>query len=308
MKYEIMMSILFDLLTKKVVTATYLAEKYEVSIRSIYRYVQAIEMAGVPIYTNRGNKGGISIVDTFRLSSTFLTQAEFEITIKTLSAFLENLPDKNLESAINKIKAIRKNQADNFNIKSGNLIIDAGPWGDTIGYKNKIAVINKSIETNKKLQINYHDRNGDITERIIEPHIVVFKQGLWYVFAFCNLRNEFRLFKIGRIESANILDDTFIRRETDEVEQALKFWQDEINSIDVKLEIDKKYKSDAEEWLGIESISEKDGKIIAQSTLPFDGGLISKIMSFGEGITVLSPTELKNKVIERAQQLLENYK
>ncbi len=307
MKYEIMMGILFDLLSKKVVTATYLADKYQVSIRSIYRYIETIELSGVPIYTNRGKNGGISIMDTFKLSSTFITRAEYETAIKALSAIEENMPDKNLESVINKLKASRRNLSDNFKIKSGNLIIDAGPWGDTVGYKSKITVINKAIDNSQKLQINYHDRNGDITDRIIEPHTVVFKQGLWYVFAYCNLRKEFRLFKLGRIAYANLLDETFIRQDTDEIYDALNFWQDEDNSIDVRMEIDKKYKSDVEEWLGIESIQEKDGKVIAETTLPFDGGLISKIMSFGDGITVLSPIVLKEKIKETAKQLLKNY-
>ena len=78
MKYELMLSILFELLSKRTVKASYLASKYEVSVRSIYRYISSLEMAGVPIYTVRGYNGGFSIIDSYKLSSTFLTKAEYE--------------------------------------------------------------------------------------------------------------------------------------------------------------------------------------------------------------------------------------
>ena len=129
MKYEIMLKILFELMSKKCVKASYLAEKYEVSVRSIHRYISCLEMAGVPIYTIRGNNGGFAIVDTFKFSSTFMTEKEFEQTINTLSAITESVPNKDLTSVINKLKSIVRNKYSSHNITSGNLIIDAGPWG-----------------------------------------------------------------------------------------------------------------------------------------------------------------------------------
>ena len=127
MKYEIMLGILFDLLSKKFVKAGYLAEKYEVSVRSIHRYICSLECAGVPIYTLRGNRGGFAIVDTYRLSSSFMTRKELESTINALKAITESVPDNTLSSAINKLKAATKNESYGFDIKGGNLIIDASP-------------------------------------------------------------------------------------------------------------------------------------------------------------------------------------
>lgn len=307
MKYEIMLRILFELLSKKCVKASYLANKYEVSTRTIHRYINCLELAGVPIYTVRGNQGGFAIVDTFRFSSTFMTEKEFEQTINTLSAIHDSVPNQILESAINKLKSVVKNETSGFNIKSGNLIIDAGPWGDAIGYKSKLGVIQKSLEENKKLQITYHDRNSEVTERTIEPHVVVFKQGLWYVYAYCNLRNEFRFFKIGRIEKAIITNQTFVRREIADGDLPLDFWHSTIDTTDVLFEIDKKCVSDVEEWLGIENVYTENEKFYASAKLPFDNGLISKIISFGNGIKVLEPTELKNQIKKATNEILKNY-
>ena len=308
MKYEMMLSILFELLSKRSITAKYISEKYEVSIRSVYRYINCLELAGIPLYTNRGNGGGISIVDTFRFSSTFMTVAEFEQTITALNGIVENVPNTTLSNVINKLKSLIKNEFSQINIASGNLIIDAAPWGDAVGYKSKLAVIQKSIEQSLSLNIDYHDRNGLVTNRTIEPHVVVFKQGLWYVFAYCHLRNEFRFFKIGRIEKANITNEKFTRRKIEKNELPLNFWENSVQTIHVQLQVENSCISDVEEWLGIENISKKGEKYFAEANLPDDNGLVSKIMSFGNNIQVLAPETLKEKVLRSAEQIINSYK
>lgn len=307
MKYEIMLKILFELLAKKCVKAQYLAQKFEVSVRSIHRYLNCLELAGVPIYTIRGNNGGFAIVDTYKLNSTFMTKNEFDQTITALNAITESVPNSTLNNVISKLKAVAKNEYNSFDIKSGNLIIDAGPWGDTVGYKNKLTITQKSIEENKKLFIRYHDRNGDVTERTIHPHIILFKQGLWYVFAYCETRKEFRFFKTGRIEFANLLTDSFERQDLSNMDLPLNFWQNSIKTQTVILEVDKKYLSDVEEWLGIENVKNVNGKYIAEASLPFDDGLTSKIMSYGNGIKVVEPIELKENIKKFAQELINLY-
>lgn len=308
MKYEIMLKILFELMSKKCVKASYLANKYEVSVRSIHRYINCLELAGVPIYTIRGNGGGFAIIDTFKFSSTFLTVNEFEHTINALTAITEGVPNKDLTNVINKLKSVMRNEYSGFDIKSGNLIIDAGPWGDTVGYKSKLSVVQKCIDSNNLLSITYHDRNGDVTNRIIEPHVIVFKQGLWYIFAYCHLRNDFRFFKTGRIQQANVLDEKFTRKDLSSQELPLNFWQNTVLAKDVVLEIDKKCLSDVEEWLGIENITYQNDKYIAEVKLPYDNGLVSKIMSYGNGIKVISPIDLSNQIKKYAQDILDAYK
>ncbi len=307
MKFEIMLGILFELLSKKHVKASYLAQKFEVSVRSIHRYINSLEYAGVPIYTVRGNQGGFAIVDSFKFASSFMTEKEFEQVINTLSAITSSVPNKTLDNAINKLKSLTRNNYSGFDIKSGNLIIDAGPWGDAIGYKSKLVVIQKGIDQNRKLFIRYHDRNGEITERIIEPHVIVFKQGLWYVYAYCELRNEFRFFKTGRIEHATVTEHKFIRREINSSELPLNFWHTDTPTESVILEIDKICLSDVEEWLGIENVEQINGKYMASANLPFDNGLVSKIMSFGTGIKVVAPDSLKFQIEKIASEIINNY-
>lgn len=303
-----MIGILIQLLGKKCVSAKYLAEKYGVSVRSIYRYIDAIDMAGVPIYTIRGNNGGFSIIDTYKLPSTFFTKKEYDVTISALTGLSDGLANNTLQNVIDKLKAVCKTQISGFDISSGNLVIDGGCWGDTNGYKLKLQIIQQAIENNQKLLIKYHDRNGTKTERIIEPHIVVFKQGLWYVYAFCNLRNEFRFFKTGRIEYANLLTDKFEKKFIKKEDLPFDYWHDNVTSEEVVMEISNEYLSDIQEWIGVENISVENGKNVARVSLPYDKGLITKIMSYGTGIKVISPKKLIDSQKEFANKILENYK
>ena len=307
MKFEIMLSILLELLSKKMVSAKYLAEKYEVSTRSIYRYISALENAGVPLYSTQGKGGGFSVIDTYKLPTTFLTKEEFEKTINALKGVCEGIEDKALQSVIVKLKASIKYEYSGFDVKSGNLIIDAGPWGDATSYKQKLSLIQKSIDECLPLQITYHDRSGNISERIIEPHVIVFKQGLWYVYAYCREREAFRFFKTGRIERANIINTPFSRRDINRDDLPLN-WHESVPCENVTLLIDKSVLSDVEEWLGVENVVNEKGKFVAYASLPYDKGLVSKIMSYGNGITVLAPQKLIDEIKLSTKELLENYK
>ena len=308
MKNETALSILFDLLCQKTVSADYLAKKYDVCRRSVYRYIETLEGAGVPLYSTRGREGGFSIIDTYRLPSTFLTVPEYEKAIDALVAITSSMPDKDLESVLGKLKASVKNEYSSFDVKAGNLIIDAGPWGDTSGYRAKTKTVQKSIDESRKLFIRYHDRNGTVTERTIEPHLILFKQGLWYVYAYCELRKTFRFFKTSRIEQATLLKDKFIRQDISKDSIPLDFWDNSADTKYIKMQVDKSVVSDVEEWLGIENVEETDGKFIAHAKLPVDNGLVSKIMSYRGKVIVLSPKEIKDKVMCSATELIKAYK
>ena len=308
MKFEIMIGILFDLLSKKSVTAKYLSEKYEVSIRSIYRYINSLEMAGVPLYSVKGNMGGFRIVEQYKLSSTFMTVKEFEQVINALTAINEGVPNKILENALNKLKSSIKNEYSGFDIKSGNLIIDAGPWGDTVGYKSKLVLMQKSIDEQITVSCEYHDRNGAISNRIIEPHLILFKQGIWYVYAYCNLRQSFRFFKIGRINNLNLLNEKFTRKEVNKKDLPLDYWHKDVLAETVEFEVDKKVLSEIQEWIGVDNVFFENNRYVARAKLPYDEGLISKLMSYANKVKIISPEKLKDRILKIAEEIITNYK
>ncbi|MBR2322508.1 MAG: YafY family transcriptional regulator [Clostridia bacterium] len=308
MKYQMMLKILFLLLARRKVSAKYIADKYEISLRTVYRYIDELSLSDVPIYNIRGRNGGYAISDSYKIPANFLTEEESEKVIQTLSELNNELGSSVLDTAIQKIGSISKQNENDLHISFGNLVIDGSGWGTGDVYGETIKIIQRAIEESETLLISYRDRDGEPSSRTIEPHTLILKQGLWYVYAYCRLRNSFRLFKVGRIDKIMILDEKFNKRQTEDIKAVLsKFYDDTPEDID--LLIDECIRPDVEEWLGVNKISvSQSGKITASVKLPISDYLTAKILSFGSKIKVLSPEKLKKAVIETAQSVKDLYK
>ncbi len=304
MKYEVMLGMLFDLLNKRRVTAQALAAKYDISQRSVYRYIDEMICAGVPIDLSRGTGGGIYISDSYKLPRGFMTAEEYRKAIDALLAMDEQLNDETLKSAIGKLQSQIKLERKDLTI-SGNILIDSGTWGDTQRFSGKLALIERAIEQQERLKIEYVSRNGEQSSRTILPHLLVFKQNIWYVYAFCEVRKAFRLFKLGRIRAIFNTDTLFLPHPYSREDIPLQFWHTEKTEIEATFRISPSALPFAEEWLGIENIVEQEGEHFATVTLPDDQSLVGKILSVGSGFTVLSPSSLAEKVKAEAKKIAE---
>lgn len=304
MKYQIMIDILITLLAKRKVSASYLATKYDVSVRSIYRYIDEMTVAGIPIDVARGANGGIFISDAYKLPKGFLTEEEYRKAIEAMLTMNAQLPDTALSSAIEKLSAQVKAERKDLTL-SGNILVDSGTWGDTRKFSDKLALIERAIEDKTVLDVDYISREGEHTQRKILPHLLVYKQNIWYVYAFCRHRNAFRLFKLGRMRTVIQTEQTFERIPFAREDIPLNFWHTEENMIDALFEIAPETLPFAEEWLGIENVTSRGDKYYAEVTLPDDDSLIGKILSAGAGFKVVAPknlaTRVKNEALKIAQ-------
>ena len=297
MKFSILIAMLFDLLAKRKVTAVYLAEKYELSVRTVYRYIDHMSLK-IPIYIRWGRNGGICIPDNFKLPVGFMTKEEYESAISALETMYAQLPEQRFLDAKEKLSAQWKTENRELALSGtlGTILIDSGTWGDTKKFSEKLRLMEECIQERTLVEVIYQDRNGARTERVIEPHMLVFKQGVWYVYAYCRVKKEFRLFRLGRMISTFVLNTQFLRREFKKEDIPLNFWTDESACVDAVLEISADAFADAQDWLGGENLTQKDGVWIAEVTLPDDESLPKKIVGLGAGVKVLSPTALQEKV------------
>lgn len=297
MKFSILIAMLFDLLAKRKVTAVYLAEKYELSVRTVYRYIDHMSLK-IPVYIRRGRNGGICIPDNFKLPVGFMTKEEYESAISALETMYAQLPEQRFLDAKEKLSAQWKTENRELALSGtlGTILIDSGTWGDTKKFSEKLRLMEECIQERTLVEVIYQDRNGARTERVIEPHMLVFKQGVWYVYAYCRVKKEFRLFRLGRMISTFVLNTQFLRREFKKEDIPLNFWTDESACVDAVLEISADAFADAQDWLGGENLTQKDGVWIAEVTLPDDESLPKKIVGLGAGVKVLSPTALQEKV------------
>lgn len=307
MKYEIMIKILFLLLSKGKLSARYIAQRFDISTRTVMRYLDAMSLANVPIIADSGRNGGFYIADSYKLPASFMTEKEFNSVISTLKGYNESVQNKTIESAIDKLLAIKKPTENLIDVKTGNLIIDGSSWFGNDNAKNVASIISNAIDDGKKTTIGYVDGNGKETVRKIDPHVIVLKQGVWYVYAFCNMRNAFRMFKLSRITFADVKDESFEKRNVDLSALTNGRWFENVESELVRLEIDKSVKAEVEEWLGVNGVFSSGGKLIAEATVPVNNWLISKILSFGAKVKVLAPTHLKDSVLVSASEIFNTY-
>lgn len=307
MKLQALIDILFILLSRQKVSAKYLADRLDVSLRTIYRYIDELSIV-VPIYNTRGRNGGFSISETYKLPSSFFTKEENDFLRGVLSNMNNEVNSQMLTRILDKITAISKKADVDKTLDFGNLIIDGGPWGDVEGYKESVTFFENCIENNEIVDIGYVDRGENFSEREIEPHTLILKQGLWYVYAYCLKRNEFRLFRIGRISKAKATGKTFTRRSTENLKSTLNDWYENLSTDTIELLVDKKAKADIEEWLGVDKVSTlADGSIRANFNLPIDKTLVGKLLSFGNDVKILAPNTLIKEVKNATKKVLELY-
>jgi predicted DNA-binding transcriptional regulator YafY len=239
----------------------------------------------------------------------FMTKEEYEAAIESLTAMYSQLPEERFLNAKRKLSAQMKTETRDLALSGdvGAILVDGGTWGDTKVFSEKLKLFEECIKAHVVLEIEYHSRNGKKTQRKIEPHVLVFKQNVWYVYAFCRNQKAFRLFRLGRIFSSFVTEERFIKRNVNREDIPLNFWSDETSSIDVTLEVRPSAFADVHDWLGGENLRlEKDVWRI-DATLPDDEVLVRKIVELGSGVKVLSPVSLQQRVVTLAKELLKQY-
>lgn len=300
-----MLNILTLLLRRRKITAAEIARRYEISVRSVYRYVEEMIICGVPIDVERGRYGGLTIADTYRLPTGYFTKEEYAVTLNALDALASQINDGNVISAREKLENGKKSERREMSV-CGNIIVDGGSWSGSKSFADKMRVCEQAVNDCSALTIEYVSREGERSKRVIEPHVLILKQGVWYVWAFCHTKQDFRTFKIGRIRSATFTGGKFVKREFTRDDVDLDFTYGDEELVEVTLEIEKTSLADAEEWLGIDNVEPRGNKFYATVSLPDDDALVNKILSYGGAVKVLSPQSLKERVRAAAQEIAKN--
>ena len=200
--------ILYYLLDKGRATAPELAEKFEVSVRTIYRDVDAISSAGIPIYVTTGRNGGIQFLDDYVLNKSLFSDSEkLEILSSLQSLSAVQYPE--VDTVLNKLGAI-------FQIGLTDWIdVDFSRWGSVAENENRLfRQLKQAILENCEITFDYHNSTGINNRRNVYPYKLVYKDRAWYLYAFCLSRSENRLFRLSRIKNL-ILTEVHFERKTE---------------------------------------------------------------------------------------------
>ncbi|WP_335994121.1 helix-turn-helix transcriptional regulator [Fusobacterium polymorphum] len=296
MKDNRLFRILYYILEKEKVTANELADKFEVSIRTIYRDIDSISSVGVPIFTTQGKGGGIKIDNEFILNKSLFDANEKEQIIAALQG-LEKTNKSYKSELITKLSAL-------FKIKNSNWIeIDFTSWGSNNIYQDlfnalKTVIINKNI-----ISFSYNSSKGEKINRKVKPIRLLFKEQDWYLYAFCLLRNDFRYFKLSRIKDLEVLainyEDNF---ENEVLKKELKYE----NIVNIKLKFNKSVAFRVyDEFKAIEE--DEKGNLYVEIKIPNNYKLYNYIFSFGSNVEILEPKEIRNQFKNIIDELAKKY-
>lgn len=290
--------IIYFLLDKGKSTAPELAEKFEVSVRTIYRDIDIISGMGIPIYATQGKGGGITLLDNFVLDKSLLSNQEKEQILMSLQGII----------------ATEQNNADELLIKLGSLFqsktanwieVDFSNWVKNNPNQDNFNVIKRAIFSRNVISFQYFGSNKEHTQRKVEPLRLVFKSKDWYLYGFCLMRNDYRFFKLTRIRNIEIKSDTY-SRELPTTYSVKKLMNIE-NTIAVKLKFDRKMAFRVYDEFADDVTEDEQGNLYVQMNLPGSDVLFSYLFSFADYVEVLEPVNIREQIKEKLAVMQKKY-
>lgn len=297
MQISRLFEIVYLLLDKREMTAKELAAHFEVSSRTILRDIETLSMAGIPIYTAQGKGGGIRLMDSFVLSKSVLTDREQQDILSALQS-LRAVQVPETQGVLSKLGAIFHKDATSW------IDIDFSPWDSAVGEREKFSRLRDAILDRTLVQFTYYSYFGEKTSRAVEPLQIVFKEKAWYLSAFCRERNDYRTFKLSRIQDLAAMDEVFPPRPLCPPGSIIA----PQNLCTVTLHMS----AEAYCRMGAEFAQEKatenpDGSYTVTTLLPDDEWGYGCLLSYGEEAEVLSPPHIRKIVAEKLAAAAKKY-
>jgi predicted DNA-binding transcriptional regulator YafY len=300
MKIDRLIGILSVLLQEEKVTAPKLAEKFEVSRRTINRDIEDLCKAGIPIRTEQGAGGGICIMDGYRMDRTLLTSKDMQVILAGLRS-LDSVSGSHYYSQLmEKIKT----GSSGFVSGRDSILIDLSSW-----YKNslapKIEMIQAAIEERRLFSFLYYSPRGE-SRRKIEPYYLIFKWSSWYVWGWCCEREDFRLFKLNRMDRAEITGGRYEARAV----PAPDLSNERIfpGKIKVRAVFEPKMRWRLVEEFGPSCFEvQEDGKLLFQCEYTDEEHMIQWFLTFRDRVEVLEPDEIRRELLRIAESVTRMY-
>ena len=298
MKTNRLFEIIYILLNKKRATAKELAEHFGVSRRTIYRDVDTLSLAGVPVYTEKGKGGGISLLPDFVLNKSLLSESEQNEILAALQG-LSGIKTAETERVLEKLSVIFNKSTVRW------LEVDFSDWSfqnSEVFYLLKNAILGRYIT-----EFDYYGSTGEKTRRKVEPIQLWFKSKAWYLKGFCLLRQDMRLFKLTRIRELSVTDAVFGERDLLAIPPSSDPAEPPKEDVTLTLKIAPEMTYRVLDEFG-EAEKQPDGSYLVCVTWPEDEWLYGFLLSFGEYIEVLAPEHvrevIKNKLLKTAKKYL----
>lgn len=289
--------IVYYLLDKGQATAPELAERFEVSVRTIYRDIDALSGAGIPIYAEAGRNGGIHLMNDFVLDKAVLSEEEKREILTALQS-IHTAQNGGGSQTLQKLSAL-------FHLNSENwLEVDFSRWGNQESDNEKFELLKSAVIHCRHVKISYASSYETISERIVQPLKLVYKAKAWYLKAFCTEKQDWRIFKLNRILDLELLNEGFLRRD---FPKPIDVSEGEYPQITLRFPKEMAYRV-YDEFDQTQVQRQENGDLIVSANMPEDAWLTGFLLSFGTQVDILSPAYLREVIAEQAKMIYEKNK
>lgn len=303
MKLDRLLAITMMLINNDIVTAKDLADKFEVSIRTIYRDLEILGTAGIPVISYQGVNGGFGIMEGFKIEKGLLNNHDIESISAILKGMSSIFDDKSYDYTLDKIKTFSLTK------DKTNLIMDFKTRDNEDNIKKILKLIREGIESKKVISFTYTNTSGEKLSRSVEPLTLVLKYNNWYLYAFCRNKNDYRIFKVSRIRDL-ILTEEICNVSRDKIDE-LNFdinLDKKINFNLVELKFNPKVSAKALDAFRKGEISySEDGYLIIKEICPEVEGFFNRILSFGREVEIIAPPHLRSIIKQKAKEIFDMY-
>ena len=308
MKVDRLVSIIMILLDKKRIGAQELADRFEVSPRTIYRDIDTINLAGIPIRSTSGVGGGFEIMQAYKIDRKVFSTTDLSAILIGLSSLSGMMRGDELANALAKVKSfIPTDRAKDIELRANQIQIDLSPWIGNRNIQPYLERIQTALQESKLLSFEYLDRHGNKTVRTAEPYQLVLKSSHWYWQGYCHTRKDFRLFKLSRMSNLQIQKESFTPR--DYQKPQLDFADIlETMQTEIKIRIHKSVMDRVLDYCTNEHFSpDGDEHYIVRFPFIENEFYYNILFSFGDKCECLEPLHIRTEMKRRIQDIAAIY-
>lgn len=302
MKIDRLIAEVIYLLNREVVSASTLANRFEVSKRTIQRDMDTLNQAGIPIVSTYGAEGGYEIMDGFKLTKQIVDVDDCRNIVTALKALTSAYNNNKINTTLEKV-------IHSLQDKEPRIFMDLSVAREDEKVNDYLRTMDYAINNKLPIIIEYTNSEMKPSIRKVEPLGLTYQWYSWYLLAYCTAKQAYRLFKLTRISSCELSKDSFSKIHGN-VEELLRkvISTDQRKYYKIRLRCKKSIKQQVFEYLSRNLIEEyENGDFVVELHVPFERMWFSLLLGFGNQIEVLEPDEIKILLREKAEEILSLY-
>nr|WP_122012552.1 YafY family protein [Maliibacterium massiliense] len=301
MQVHRLFGIIYALMQTPCITSRALAERFEVSVRTIRRDIEVLSGMGIPIYTRRGAGGGVCLMEGYVLDAALLSNAEKQEILMGLEG-LSATQGSQEAALLSKMRALFHQQGEAW------IEVDFSHWGGGEMAQAAFARLKEGILQQRLVHFTYYDAAGRTTQRSVAPLQLWFKGQAWYLKAHCMLRGAIRLFRVTRMQDITVSEQHFAREDYPQADGPVDVYAAPHTGEQLRLRFAPEAAYRLYDTFMPEQIAPRqDGGFDVAVTFPLDAWVYGFLLSFGEALQEVEPAHVRKELARRMRAALARW-